>query len=123
MSDEEKIRQKIGTGNPFKVPEGYFEDFQQQLLSQLPERPLAEVKPVRTSLWRTSRPWVAAAAVLAGAVMILNGLRQVDDTEKASFASINSEEVEFTEDEMEAIIASSVFDDYTLYSYLTNEEW
>ena len=38
MSDEEKIRSKIGTENPFKVPEGYFEDFQQRLMSSLPER-------------------------------------------------------------------------------------
>ena len=120
MSDEEKIRLKIGTENPFKVPEGYFEDFQQRLLSSLPERASLEIKkPARVSLWRTARPWMSAAALLAGVIILIAALRQTNVLSERAMAS--SEETVFTEEEMD-YLASSIFDDYTLYCYLTNDE-
>ena len=43
MKEEDFIRKKYGSGNPFKVPEGYFEQFTSELMSKLPEK---EMKPV-----------------------------------------------------------------------------
>jgi len=122
MSDEEIIKAKIGTENPFKVPEGYFETFQQQLLGSLPERAAVEPEPVRTPLWgKARRTWLSVAAAFVGVVVLFATLHQTGGTkESASLAA--ADEMAFTEDEMADYIASSVFDDYTLYSYLTNEE-
>jgi hypothetical protein len=120
MSDEEKIRLKVGKENPFKVPEGYFEVFQQRLLSSLPERPSEEIKPTRIPVWRKARPWLSAAAMLVGVVILIAALRQTNVLNNGAMAS--NDETVFTEEEMD-YLASSVFDDYTLYSYLTNEEW
>lgn len=119
MSDEEKIRSKIGTENPFKVPDGYFEDFQQRLMSSLPERFPAEKTVVRIPLWRKRPFWASVAAALVGVVVLFASLRTFDRQEDA-YASAD-EGVVFTEEEMD-YLASSVFDDYTLYSYLTNDE-
>ena len=38
MKEEEFIRKKYGSGNTFKVPEGYFELFTSELMSKLPEK-------------------------------------------------------------------------------------
>lgn len=43
MKEEDFIRKKYGSGNPFKVPEEYFEQFTSELMSKLPEK---EMKPV-----------------------------------------------------------------------------
>ena len=37
MGKEDNILRKAGTGNPFRVPEHYFEDFTQELMSKLPD--------------------------------------------------------------------------------------
>ena len=38
MKEEQDILRKVGTKNPFHVPEGYFENFSQELMSKLPEK-------------------------------------------------------------------------------------
>ena len=43
MKEEDFIRKKYCSGNPFKVPEEYFEQFTSELMSKLPEK---EMKPV-----------------------------------------------------------------------------
>lgn len=53
MDKEEKfIEEKFGRETPFRVPEGYFDDFTSRLMKQLPEDTsqtgrLAEVKPAQ----------------------------------------------------------------------------
>lgn len=51
--------------NPFRTPEGYFEQFATQLMEQLPEKQaVAEKEEKQPTLFRRLRPlWLAAAAV------------------------------------------------------------
>ena len=120
MTDEEKLKGIIGKENPFKVPDGYFEDFQQRLMSSLPERSFAQKKPVRIPIWKNTRAWVSAAAVFAGVIIMVAALHRADNLRDAAYAS--TDDGIFTEEEMSEYLATSVFDDYTLYSYLTNDE-
>ena len=41
MKEEDKIHQILGTENPFRVPDGYFDHFASELMSQLPEKKTA----------------------------------------------------------------------------------
>lgn len=120
MTDEEKIKGIIGKENPFKVPDGYFEDFQQRLMSSLLERSFAQKKPKRVPIWGNVRTWVSAAAVFAGVIILVAALHRADNLKDASYAS--TDDISFTEEEMSEYLTTSVFDDYTLYSYLTNDE-
>jgi len=71
MNEEEYLRKKMGSHNPFSVPEGYFENLTEQVMSRLPEQADAPVsKPVRTTVIRQLRPWLYAAASLFVAVFI-----------------------------------------------------
>lgn len=38
MKEEDKIQKKIGTENPFRVPEGYFENLTSEVMNRLPEK-------------------------------------------------------------------------------------
>ena len=122
MSDEEKLKALVGTENPFRVPEGYFESFQQHLMRSLPERQSAEKKPVRVSMWTKARPWVAVAALFCGVIWLLAGtMHMADDRQSGVFAT--AEESLYSEEEMSDYMATSLFDEYTLYSYLTDDEY
>ena len=47
MTNEEKIiQEKLGNQNPFRVPEGYFDSFADQLMSQIPETKREVEQPV-----------------------------------------------------------------------------
>lgn len=70
MSNEEKILvQRFGKQTPFKVPEGYFESFEQSLMENLPQREAKVVEMPRSRLSRL-RPWSYAAAVAAAVVVM-----------------------------------------------------
>lgn len=71
MKEENFIREKCGSGNPFKVPDGYFERFTADVMSKLPdsehENKVIELHPNRRSLrWA----WYSAAAAICGIIMI-----------------------------------------------------
>lgn len=68
MNKEEQIlKNRFGNDNHFTVPEGYFEQFAQQLMEQLPEREARVIK-MQPNLWHRLRPAILAAACLAGVV-------------------------------------------------------
>lgn len=65
MRYEDKITEKGGKTNPYKVPDGYFESFRKDLMAKLPEYPQ---KPVQKNLsvWQRMKPYVYLAAMFAG---------------------------------------------------------
>ena len=68
--DEKKLRELTGQQNPFRVPEGYFENFNERLFARLPQQQKAKTIRLRPVLWR-----YAAAVVVAiglGTVLYLN---------------------------------------------------
>ena len=70
IMDKKKILLKdVAKVNPFKTPEGYFENFANGIMSQLPDTVRKDVK--RIHLWKRVSPWVYAAAMFAGIAMML----------------------------------------------------
>ena len=122
MKEEEKIRKELGTENPFRVPEGYFEGFTSDLMSRLPEKEKSDVFRTPT-LWEKVRPWVYMAAMFVGAALIIRVASSRVDVPTNGQQPHMAEEM--TDSEMEyidAVINNSMLDDYSLYVYLTDEE-
>lgn len=118
MNKEEQILiKRFGKKEPFKVPDGYFDDFTSKLMERLPERPEHQlaVTPLRsrqTRLWRFLS--VAAALVCAmvmGATLYL-GIYKTHDT---TSVALNSH------DETKAIYGD--FDQMADYTMADNEDF
>jgi hypothetical protein len=63
--EKQKIRlDDIEKCDPFKTPEGYFEQFAEDFLSRLPEVKPEPAKVI--SLWERTRPWLYMAAMFVG---------------------------------------------------------
>lgn len=58
MNEEQYIEERVAKHNPFRVPEGYFDSFAEQMMELLPE----EKPKARRMLLR---PWAYAAACLS----------------------------------------------------------
>ena len=69
MSKKKIKLEDIESVNPFKVPEGYFDNFTENMMSRLPDRIVVETKPI--SLWMRVKPWVYMAAMFAGIALML----------------------------------------------------
>lgn len=62
--------------NPFKTPENYFERFNADIMSSLPQENKAKVVP----LWKPIAKWASIAAVMTGVAVI--GANFLDSNEK-----------------------------------------
>lgn len=45
-NDELYLKQKVGNRNPFRVPEGYFEQLTEQVMNNLPEVEVAKQESI-----------------------------------------------------------------------------
>ena len=90
MGTEDKfLKEQFGNKRPFKVPDGYFENFASQIMEKLPEKRDVEVaqKQKRPSVWRVYR-YVAVAACLCA--VLFSVLIYLDRTPKNANTEIHS---------------------------------
>lgn len=118
MKEEDKLLEKFGRKNPFNVPEGYFENFTNELMDKLPEK--ENVPELKITTWQRIKPWIYMTAMFCGLMFsfkVLTSNPEKDD----SNSSENSLSL-FSDAELEIIIDNSMVDDYTLYTYITDAD-
>ncbi|MDR0421694.1 MAG: hypothetical protein LBH72_01625 [Proteiniphilum sp.] len=67
-----KLKEIDKTKNPFKVPDNYFAQFNEEIMNHLPEKEITVPDPV--SLWDRAKPWVYLAAMFVGLYITINFL-------------------------------------------------
>lgn len=115
--EEKEMQERFGKENPFRVPEGYFDQLTERVMAQLPERdqqteviPLSARRP--KSRLVALRPWLyAAACTVAVVVMGLTFHHSNEPVEEQSLASTSSTNTE-----------SQYMDDAADYVMLDNAE-
>jgi hypothetical protein len=117
MGKEENILRKVGTKNPFRVPDHYFEEVTQEIMSRLPEK---ESMPTMAepTLWERVKPWVYMAAMFCGIMLSVRIF--VGPTHQAPFPITMVEAENLTDEEWEIMMSRTFMNDYSLYEYLTN---
>lgn len=77
LNEETYINERFGKKNPFTVPDGYFEQLSERVMSRLPENATAAAAETakaaapakhRPALIRRLRPWLAAACIVGAIV-------------------------------------------------------
>lgn len=123
MKEDTELKNRIGKENPFKVPEGYFENIVPEIMKQLPETEVQE--EVEVTKWERVKPWVYMVAMFCG---LMFGLRVMMNDRPVS-TGINAGDVSMTDsvqgipDEyIDPILDQAMMDDYTLYMYLTDAD-
>ena len=56
MGKEDNILRKVGTQNPFRVPENYFEDFRLELMNKLPTELRQLHDTFSNAIWNNDLP-------------------------------------------------------------------
>lgn len=121
MKEEDKLLKKIGTENPFRVPEGYFEGFTSDLMSHLPEKEKTDVHREPTT-WEKVRPWLYMAAMFIGAALIIRVASPGETVSNGQQQQqIAADESDIEMEYIRTAIENTMMDDYSLYVYLSDE--
>lgn len=129
MTEEKDLLSKYAKKrNPFRTPEGYFEQFATQLMEQLPDATAAaEKKADRPALFRRLRPlWLTAAAVcgvvFCTTVTLMAVKRQAQQnvpTATQSTWTPQSAYQELTEEDLFEAMDYALVDNYDIGMYLS----
>ena len=121
MKEEDKLLKKIGTENPFRVPEGYFEGFTSDLMSRLPEKEKTDVHREPTT-WEKVRPWLYMAAMFIGAALIIRVASPGETVSNGQQQQqIAADESDIEMEYIRTAIENTMMDDYSLYVYMSDE--
>ncbi len=121
MKEEDKLLKKIGTENPFRVPEGYFEGFTSDLMSRLPEKEKTDIHREPTT-WERVRPWLYMAAMFIGAALIIRVASPGETVSNGQQQQqIAADESDIEMEYIRTAIENTMMDDYSLYVYLSDE--
>ncbi len=85
-----KLQEIDKTKNPFKVPENYFAQFNEEIMNLLPEKEFVAPRPV--PMWDRVRPWVYMAAMFIGLYVTINFLTQNRDNERLTTSQTATEQ-------------------------------
>lgn len=124
MTNEELyLESRITNENPFRVPEGYFDQLTADVMARLPERqsesPMVSVPARRVQLRHS---WLAAASIavvaLVGTLVYFNRLNPADTADKqvaaVSSATVNDSYIDEAADYL-------MMDHQDIYACLTSE--
>ena len=113
-NEETYLKETIGTRNPFRVPEGYFDQLTQQVMQQLPER---QHRSRITAL----RPWLYAAACLTALFVLATTyhFRQSGD-EAPSLTATVAPAADMSDADFDAVADYAMIDNVDIYACLTD---
>ena len=128
-----KLKEIDQTKNPFKVPENYFAQFNEEIMNLLPEKEFVAARPV--PLWDKVKPWVYMAAMFIGLYVTINFLTRDRDNERMTAGQSATEQtltgtsqaddnywstVQVTEEEFYQYLEEQMVDD-GYYDYMYNQ--
>lgn len=121
MKDDKELMARFGKECPFKTPEGYFEQFHEQLMSHLPEPEVLATSPAApVSFIARIKPWLYMAAMFISTIFVVQCLMYVQETRFPATEMAQTEDI-YT-DEADEFMSTSLYTEYALYSYLTTDE-
>lgn len=105
MKIKQNILEQLKDKEPFKVPEGYFDDLTNNIMQNLPEKEVEETEPVSVTMWDRLRPLLYLAAVFVGLGFFFKTVmpKDYDEQSKQLMVEKQSEDVLNQEDSISDI--------------------
>lgn len=118
MKEEDLIRRKCGSKDPFRIPEGYFENFTAELMCRLPDKTLRAPAPHTRRI--SNVIWYVAAAVCCGFIFCGTlHFSQRTSTDKVSVRTSDANPNENTNNYMDDYLDYAMVSNHEIAQYLT----
>ena len=83
MKTKQNKLEQLKDKEPFKVPEGYFDNLTSNIMQNLPEKEMEETEAVSVTMWDRLRPLLYLAAVFVGLGFFFKTIMPKDYDEKS----------------------------------------
>ena len=120
--EEELLKNMVPKDNPFKVPDGYFEQFTSLMMDKLEEKPSARLMPERQDGMqrRTLLRWLgkvaACVAVIAGGLSIyLHRTEMMEQAVLPQTAQVSTAGTTFTDEYIDDAADYAMLDNADMY--------
>lgn len=123
MIEEKDFKQTFGTRTPFKVPEGYFEALQKEVMAKLPEQQHAKIvvmKPKR-SIFRPIAGIAASVCFLMGGFAIYSKIYNDEKPVMATTANNTQAQIPVLENNDYEAEDYIMMDNEAMYSYMMEQ--
>lgn len=120
MTEDFLIEQKFGRRRPFKVPEGYFEQFEKSVIQNLPEHPPVGKRVAKRRL-RFLRWAACVAAVIAATVIYYNKTNDKISQPQSSAVTATVSYVVSGDYTLDEVSDFAMLDNEDIYAYLSDE--
>ena len=115
MTNEELyLKERVGQKNPFRTPEGDFDQFTANIMAQLPERQPMESKSVAKKVAMPIRHWFYAAACVAALLVTAFSFHFHNTAD-------NQQQVAFSETYIDEAADYAMLDNTDIYQLLAEE--
>jgi hypothetical protein len=114
-----KLKEIDKSNNPFKVPENYFAQFNNDIMGKLPEKEFFAPKPI--PLWDKVKPWVYLAAMFIGMYVTINFLITKGDNLGNDSQAIVSEQLSVSSNGSENYWSTVQMSEEEFYQYLEDQ--
>jgi len=114
--EDSTLLTKYGKDSGFKVPENYFDDFNQRMADMLPD---VEITPVdvKPTMWQRVRPLVYMAAMFAGVWCMMSVFNHFNGANDIDLVRQVAEKLHDDKNNVEEFIMSGSVSDYDLMNY------
>ena len=100
---------------PFTVPEGYFENLTQNIMSSLPEQESIYSTKIIVTPWMRIRPYLYAAAAFLGIFFCIKAAVGINSRNNAAQMAEAEETTIYSDEYIDSFLETAMIDDYTLY--------
>ena len=123
--EEQYLKEKVGKSNPFRVPEGYFDDFASRLMDSLPEQEstVADVRPLRRRHGLRVLLYAAACLCMAvfGAALYFGKVSVATHHGSGQAAVAQQSPAASSDSYVDAVADYAMMDNTDIYAYLSGE--
>lgn len=99
---------------PFTVPEGYFENLTQNIMSALPEQESIYSTTITVTPWMRIKPYLYAAAAFVGIFFCIKAAVGIAPSSQQD-VQMAQETTIYTDEYIDSFLETAMIDDYTLY--------
>ena len=122
INKEKNIEDELKDRQPFRVPEGYFENLTDDFMRCLPDRSVPETKVV--VFYDRLKPWLYMAAMFIGVIILFNVFNKtsrINEDEKTVISSIKEDFEEGDDTEFFEIFEEMYVEKYI--SFVIDNYW
>ena len=109
--DEREVRR------PFTVPEGYFDNLTQNIMTSLPQQ--ESIYSTKIVVWMRIRPYLYAAAAFAGIFFCIKAVIGINSRNNVEVAQTEETTI-YSDEYIDSFLETAMIDDFTLYYTLVD---